>query len=72
MIHKTDDKMSDSSSTQKDAVPAPSPQFFSVGVADLAVTFLKRGLGWLGIYLWGYWGFSPGYLLAPLFLSVMR
>ena len=64
---------SDSNPQDKSAVSGEtSIQFFSVGVGKLVFKFLRKGLGWLMIYFWGYWGFSPGYLLAPLFYSVLR
>ena len=44
----------------------------NVGVGNLAIRFLKKASQWAIIYLWGYYAMSPGWLLAPLFLSVLR
>ena len=43
-----------------------------VGVGNLAVRFVKKASQWGIIYLWGYYGLSPGWLVAPLILSVLR
>lgn len=43
-----------------------------VGVANLAERFLKTAASWTTIYLWGYFCLSPGWLLGPLILSVLR
>jgi len=44
----------------------------NIGVGNLAIRFLKKASQWAIIYIWGYYALSPGWLLAPLFLSVLR
>jgi len=50
----------------------PQPHSLKVGIGSLATRFAKKAATWAGIYLWGYFALSPGWLLAPLFLSVLR
>ena len=54
----------------KDLHLPPSPTV-KVGVRNLGVRFIRKTASWSAIYLWGYFGFSPGWLLAPLILSVI-
>lgn len=50
----------------------PQVPSLKVGVRNLAVRFVKKASQWALIYLWGYYALSPGWLLAPLILSVLR
>ena len=50
----------------------PNNPSVKVGVGKLLQRFLKKAATWTTIYLWGYFALSPGWLFAPLVLSVLR
>lgn len=41
-------------------------------VIEVIKRFLLKSLGWVSIYLVGYYNFSVAWLLTPLLLSVLR
>eukprot|EP00092_Neocalanus_flemingeri_P000407 GFUD01000433.1.p1 GENE.GFUD01000433.1~~GFUD01000433.1.p1 ORF type:complete len:792 (+),score=178.56 GFUD01000433.1:116-2491(+) len=50
----------------------PEPPSIKVGIGNLAIRFVKKAATWGIIYLWGYFSISPGWLLGPLVLNVLR
>ena len=55
-----------------EACIVPNNPSVKVGVGKLVERFLKQAATWTTIYLWGYFALSPGWLFAPLILSVLR
>ena len=43
-----------------------------IGIEVLILKFFRKALTWSCVYMWGYFGFSPGWLLTPLIFSVIR
>ena len=43
-----------------------------IGIEVLILKFFRKAVTWSRVYMWGYFGFSPGWLLTPLIFSVIR
>ena len=43
-----------------------------VSIRQLGSKLVKKAVSWSLLYTWGFLGLSPGWLLAPLILTVLR